>query len=37
MTHQKFEGERMLMRIHIGESDKWHGKAAARSDRGNAA
>ncbi len=27
MTHQKFEGERTLMRIHIGESDKWHGKA----------
>jgi PII-like signaling protein len=26
MTHQKFEGERMLMRIHIGESDRWHGK-----------
>jgi uncharacterized protein len=26
MTHQKFEGERTLMRIHIGESDKWHGK-----------
>ena len=23
MTHQKFEGERTLMRIHIGESDKW--------------
>jgi PII-like signaling protein len=21
-----FEGERTLMRIHIGESDKWHGK-----------
>jgi uncharacterized protein len=27
MTHQKFEGERTLMRIHIGESDKWHGKS----------
>jgi PII-like signaling protein len=27
MTHQKFEGERVLMRIHIGESDRWHGKA----------
>ena len=27
MEHQKFEGERTLMRIHIGESDKWHGKA----------
>jgi len=26
MTHQKFEGERTLMRIHIGESDKRHGK-----------
>lgn len=27
MEHQKFEGERTLMRIHIGESDKWKGKA----------
>src|SRR5258708_14596208 len=27
MTHQKFEGERTLMRIHIGESDKWHRKS----------
>src|SRR2546426_7928413 len=26
MTHEKFEGQRTLMRIHIGESDKWHGK-----------
>src|SRR5260370_29798344 len=26
MTHQKFEGERTLMRMHIGESDKWRGK-----------
>ncbi len=26
MTHEKFEGERTLMRLHIGESDKWHGK-----------
>jgi uncharacterized protein len=26
MTHEKFEGERTLMRIHLGESDKWHGK-----------
>ena len=26
MPHQKFEGERTLMRIHIGESDKWHGE-----------
>ena len=26
MTHERFEGERTLMRIHIGESDKWQGK-----------
>ena len=26
MPHEKFEGERTLMRIHIGESDKSHGK-----------
>jgi PII-like signaling protein len=26
MTHEKFEGERTLMRIHIGESDRWKGK-----------
>jgi len=26
MTHEKFEGERTLMRIHLGESDKWHGQ-----------
>ena len=26
MSHERFEGERTLMRIHIGESDKWHGK-----------
>lgn len=26
MPHQKFIGERTLMRIHIGESDKWHGR-----------
>jgi uncharacterized protein len=26
MPHEKFEGERTLMRIHIGESDKCHGK-----------
>ena len=26
MTHERFEGDRTLMRIHIGESDKWHGK-----------
>ena len=25
--HEKFEGERTLMRIHIGESDQWHGQA----------
>jgi PII-like signaling protein len=24
--HERFEGERTLMRIHIGESDRWHGK-----------
>ena len=26
MAHETFEGEQTLMRIHIGESDKWHGK-----------
>ena len=26
MEHEKFEGERTLMRIHIGESDRWEGK-----------
>jgi uncharacterized protein len=26
MEHDRFEGERTLMRIHVGESDKWHGK-----------
>ena len=26
MEHQRFEGERTLMRIHIGESDRWEGK-----------
>ncbi len=26
MQHERFEGERTLMRIHIGESDKWEGK-----------
>ncbi len=26
MEHQRFEGDRTLMRIHVGESDKWHGK-----------
>jgi PII-like signaling protein len=29
MSHEKFEGERTLMRVHIGESDKWHGKPLA--------
>lgn len=24
--HERFEGERTLMRIHIGESDRSHGK-----------
>ena len=24
-AQRRFEGERTLMRIHIGESDKWHG------------
>ena len=24
--HERFEGERTLMRFHIGESDRWHGK-----------
>lgn len=26
MEHQKFEGERTLMRIHVGESDRWQGQ-----------
>jgi uncharacterized protein len=26
MTHKRFEGERTLMRIHIGESDRWQGQ-----------
>jgi PII-like signaling protein len=26
MAHEKFEGERTLMRIHIGESDKWRSR-----------
>jgi PII-like signaling protein len=26
MEHARFEGERTLMRIHIGESGWWHGK-----------
>jgi hypothetical protein len=25
--HERFEGERTLMRIYIGESDQWHGQA----------
>jgi uncharacterized protein len=26
MEHQRFEGDRTLMRVHIGESDRWDGK-----------
>jgi len=26
MEHERLESERTLMRIHIGESDRWHGK-----------
>lgn len=26
MEHERFEGERTLMRIYIGESDRWQGK-----------
>ena len=26
MAHEKFEGERTLVRIHIGESDKWRSR-----------
>jgi len=26
MECQRFDGDHTLMRIHIGESDKWHGK-----------
>ena len=26
MTHARFEGDRTLMRIHIGESDRFQGK-----------
>jgi hypothetical protein len=26
MRHERFEGEQTLMRIHIGESDRWEGK-----------
>ena len=31
MEHERFEGERTLMRIHIGESDKWEGKLLYRA------
>jgi uncharacterized protein len=27
VNHEKIEGERILMRIHIGESDRWHQKS----------
>jgi len=26
VEHQRFEGEQTLMRIHIGESDRWENK-----------
>lgn len=26
MEHQRLEGQRTLMRVHFGESDKWQGK-----------
>ena len=26
MEYRRFESDRTLMRIHVGESDKWHGK-----------
>ena len=26
MEHERFEGERTLMRIHIGENDRWEGR-----------
>lgn len=26
MEHERFPGERTLMRVHIGEGDKWRGK-----------
>jgi uncharacterized protein len=26
MEHQRFEGDRTVMRIHIGERDRWQGK-----------
>ncbi len=25
MEHQRFEGDRTLMRVHIGESERWQG------------
>ena len=31
MEHERFEGERTLMRIHFGESDKWEGKPLYRA------
>jgi PII-like signaling protein len=27
MKHERFEGEQTLMRIHIGESDRWQGRS----------
>jgi PII-like signaling protein len=27
MEHERFQGERTLMRIHIGEGDKWQGRS----------
>ena len=27
MKHERFEGEQTLMRIHIGESDRWEGRS----------
>jgi len=26
VEHERFEGERTLMRIHIGENDRWEGR-----------
>lgn len=26
MEHERFEGDRILMRIHVGESDRWRHK-----------
>jgi PII-like signaling protein len=31
MDHDRFEGDRTLMRIHFGESDKWEGKPLYRA------